>query len=221
MNIFEVLGPVMIGPSSSHTAGAVRIGRTAHKLLGEDISRADITLSGSFASTGKGHGTDKALIAGLMDMKTDDDRIPDSFVMAQEKGMEFSFANRELKGAHPNTAVLELTGVSGKKMVITGESVGGGKIRISSIDGVNLTFTGEYNTLIIRNWDVPGNVVLVSSELVKHRINIANMQLYRNKEEGYAVMIIECDQTIHQSVADELLGKEGIIQVTIFNREED
>ena len=117
MNLFDILGPVMVGPSSSHTAGAVRIGRMARRLLGDGTPViAKITLSGSFAATGRGHGTDKALIAGLLGMHTDDERIPRSFLLAQEKGMGYLFVNANLSGEHPNTAKIELTAKSGKTL---------------------------------------------------------------------------------------------------------
>ena len=129
MRLFDVLGPVMTGPSSSHTAGAVRIGSTARRLLGEQPADAEILLYGSFAATGRGHGTDKALVAGLLGMQPDDDRIPRSFAIAKETGLHFKIGTINLRGAHPNTAVLRLTGVSGRKLEVVGASIGGGRLR--------------------------------------------------------------------------------------------
>ena len=136
MRLFDVLGPVMIGPSSSHTAGAARIGYTAQKLLGEIPAQADIGLYGSFATTGKGHGTDKALVAGLLGLRPDDPRLPDSFALAAEQGMAFRIHPVELRSAHPNTAVLTLTGREGRVLSMKAASVGGGRIRVTEIDGV-------------------------------------------------------------------------------------
>ena len=124
MRLFDVLGPVMTGPSSSHTAGAVRIGSTARRLLGEQPAQAEILLYGSFAATGRGHGTDRALVAGLLGMQPDDDRIPNSFALAKASGLYYKIGSINLRGAHPNTAVLRLVGVSGRKLEVVGASPG-------------------------------------------------------------------------------------------------
>ena len=184
MRLFDILGPVMIGPSSSHTAGAVRIGWMAQRLLGSPPVRAEIGLAGSFALTGRGHGTDRALIAGLLGMHPDDSRIPDSFALAAERGLDFTFSTLHLRGAHPNTARLQLTGADGRTLDIVAESVGGGRIRVCSIDGITANFTGEHNTLIVHNQDAPGHVSAVSSALTQRQVNIATMQLYRSDEGG-------------------------------------
>ena len=136
MNIFDMLGPIMVGPSSSHTAGAVRIGFIARKLLGEDPISAEVTLHGSFAATGKGHGTDKAIIAGLLGMEVDDERIPTSFEEAKKEKLEFIITNGDIPGAHPNTALLKLKGCHQKELEIVASSTGGGRIMINEIDGI-------------------------------------------------------------------------------------
>ena len=151
MRLFDVLGPVMTGPSSSHTAGAVRIGSTARRLLGEQPAEAEILLYGSFAATGRGHGTDRALVAGLLAMQPDDDRIPNSFAIAKEIGLHFHIGTINLRGAHPNTAVLRLTGASGRKLEVVGASIGGGRINICQIDGITTNFGGDHNTLIVHH----------------------------------------------------------------------
>ena len=153
MNIYDILGPVMVGPSSSHTAGAVRIGLITRRLLGAAPVHAEIFLSGSFAATGTGHGTDRALIAGLLGMQPDDLRIPESFAVAAEQGLTFTFQNVQMRNAHPNTVRLKLTGANGRALDIVAESVGGGRIRIRSIDGIETNFSGEHNTLIVHNQD--------------------------------------------------------------------
>ena len=157
-SIFDILGPIMVGPSSSHTAGAVRIGYTARQLFGEPVKKAEVYLHGSFAATGEGHGTDKAIIAGLLGMKPDDLRIPDSFTVAEENGMEFTIAKKEIRGAHPNTARVIMENGADKKMVMQAYSIGGGRIRVSVLDGIEVDFSGESNTLIVRNMDRPGDV---------------------------------------------------------------
>ncbi len=221
MNIFDVIGPVMVGPSSSHTAGAVRIGFVARQLLGEEVAEARILLYGSFLATGKGHGTDKALAAGLLGMKTDDYRIPSSLKIAEEKGMKITFGEAILKEAHPNTAQLYLTGVSGKTMELIGQSLGGGRINIAEIDGIDTNFSGENPTLIVHNLDQPGHVSEVTSMLSHKSVNIATMQLYRSTKGGKAVMVIECDQEIPKEGIQWLERVEGVLKVTYLGKEEE
>ena len=221
MRLFDVLGPVMTGPSSSHTAGAVRIGWIARKLLEDQPVHAEIGLHGSFALTGRGHGTDRALIAGLLGMQPDDPRIPDSFRIAAENGLTFSFSAVNIRGAHPNTCRMSLKGAKGRSLEITAESIGGGRICVRSIDGITANFTGEHNTLIVHNQDTPGHVSAVASALSQRQVNIANMQLFRSDEGGYAVMVLECDQRIPEDIGTWLSSIEGIIKITIFNQEDE
>ena len=217
MRLFDVLGPVMTGPSSSHTAGAVRIGLTARRLLGNRPLNAEIQLHGSFAATGRGHGTDKALVAGLLGMQPDDPRIPQSFELARQAGLQFSVGSVTLRGAHPNTAVLHLTGEDGRSLEVVGASIGGGRISICQIDGITTNFGADYNTLIVHNLDTPGHVAAVTGCLSDHAINIATMQLYRSTAGGYAVMVLECDQPSPDEVIAELRQKPGIVKVTSLN----
>lgn len=217
MNVFDVMGPIMVGPSSSHTAGAVKIGYTARKLMREDIKEAKIFLHGSFLLTGKGHGTDKALIAGLLGMLPDDERIPDSFFHAEERGLEYEFEGIELRDAHPNSVLLRLVGIQGNKMEIIASSIGGSSIVINQIDGVEADITAAYPTLVIKNIDKPGHVSMVTSLLSKNSINIATMKIQRDKRGGNAVMIIECDQEVPSEVLELLTNAEGVKKVTYIN----
>ena len=220
MNIFDILGPVMVGPSSSHTAGAVRIGLIARRLLGGQPATAMITLSGSFAATGTGHGTDRALVAGLLGMKPDDIRIPDSFALAVEQGLAFTFDKIELKEAHPNTAILQLSTAGGRELEVQASSLGGGRIMVNKLDGINVNFNGDSPTLIVHNLDQPGHVAEVTSMLSHKSVNIATMQLYRNHRGGYAVMVIETDQDIPAEALRWLSRLEGVIKVTYLNAEQ-
>ena len=213
MNIFDVIGPVMVGPSSSHTAGAVRIGYVARQLFGEEVREAKILLYGSFLATGKGHGTDKALTAGLLGMQTDDYRIP--------KSIEIAFGEAVLKEAHPNTAQLYLKGISGKTMELVGQSLGGGRINIAEIDGIETNFSGENPTLIVHNLDQPGHVSEVTSMLAHKGVNIATMQLYRSSKGGKAVMVVECDQEVPQEGIRWLERVEGVLKVTYLGKSEE
>ena len=221
MNIFDVIGPVMVGPSSSHTAGAVRIGYVARQLFGEEVREAKILLYGSFLATGKGHGTDKALTAGLLGMQTDDYRIPKSIEIAEDKGMKIAFGEAVLKEAHPNTAQLYLKGISGKTMELVGQSLGGGRINIAEIDGIETNFSGENPTLIVHNLDQPGHVSEVTSMLAHQGVNIATMQLYRSSKGGKAVMVVECDQEVPQEGIRWLERVEGVLKVTYLGKSEE
>lgn len=217
MNVFDILGPVMVGPSSSHTAGAVRIGAISRKLLADKPVKAEIYFHGSFASTGVGHGTDKAIIAGLLGMETNDMRIPESMEIAKEKGLEFSISTINLKNAHPNSVLIKLKGAKDRELEILAASVGGGRISIEQIDGIETHFSGDYPTLVVHNIDQPGHVAEVTSALSHHLVNIATLNLYRDKRGGYAVMIVETDQTIPESVVKWIEHLEGVIKVTYIN----
>ena len=217
MSIFDVIGPVMVGPSSSHTAGAVRIGYISRKLLGENIVKADIRLYGSFLAAGKGHGTRKAVVAGLLGMKPDDMRIPDSLDIAASQGMEVTFGEAQLKDAHPNTVQMFLTGASGRSLEVVGESLGGSRINIAQIDGINTNFSGDYPTLVVYNLDQPGHVSEVTAMLAHKGVNIAYMQLYRSNRGGEAVMVVECDQEVPQEGIKWLEKAEGVVKVTYLS----
>jgi L-serine dehydratase len=221
MNIFDILGPVMVGPSSSHTAGAARIGFMARTLLGEDPAEAKLHLHGSFAESGAGHGTDRALVAGLLGMKPDDLRLPNAFEEAKKAGLAYSFDEVDLRDAHPNTVVIEVTGKSGKTLELQASSVGGGRIQVTKVDGVEVNFTGEYNTLIIQNQDENGVVAAVTTILNQLRINVANMSLCRSRRGGSALMVIETDQHIKPHQVLFMKDLEGILAVTYYDKEEE
>lgn len=221
INIFDMMGPVMVGPSSSHTAGAARIGNMGRTLLGEEVARADIGLHGSFAETGFGHGTDRALLAGLLGMKPDDLRIPNAYEEANRAGMAYSFRTVELRDAHPNTALLELTGKSGKQLTLQASSIGGGAIVVNKIDGIDVNFTGDFNTLIVRNQDESGSVAAITSILSQVHINVANMSVNRHRRGGDALMVIETDQHIKPRQVEFLSELPGILSVTYYDKEDD
>lgn len=221
INIFDMMGPVMVGTSSSHTAGAARIGNMGRTLLGEEVARADIGLYGSFAETGYGHGTDRALLAGLLGMKPDDLRIPNAYEEANRAGMAYSFRTVELRDAHPNTALLELTGKSGKKLTLQASSIGGGAIVVNKIDGIDVNFTGDFNTLIVRNQDESGSVAAITSILSQVHINVANMSVNRHRRGGDALMVIETDQHIKPRQVEFLSELPGILSVTYYDKEDD
>lgn len=219
MNLFDILGPIMVGPSSSHTAGAVRIGYVCGKLLQDRPVKAQLQLHGSFATTGVGHGTDRALIAGLLGMLPDDERIPQSMELAAEEGLEYSFQNVTLKDAHPNTTVIHLWGENDKQLEVQAASIGGGRIMIHKLDGIDVNFSAGKPTLIVNNIDQPGHLSNVTSLLAMKGVNIATLQLYRDKRGGLAVMVVETDQDVPQDVIKCLEQLDGIRKVVYINIE--
>lgn len=221
LDIFDILGPVMVGPSSSHTAGAARIGNMARTLLGGAPVRANIHLYGSFAETGVGHGTDRALVGGLLGMKPDDLRIPFAFDEAKKAGMDYTIDTVTLRDAHPNTAVIEAWDGEGHHVEMQASSLGGGRIMVNKLDGIEVNFTGAFNTLVIRNKDESGVVAAVTSILNQLRINVANMSLCRNKRGGDALMVIETDQHIKPHQVEFMKELQGILSVTYYDKEEE
>ena len=179
MNIFDIVGPVMIGPSSSHTAGACRLGLLAAGILGERPRQAEILLHGSFARTYKGHGTDRALVAGLMGWQPDDVRIPNALKLAAEAGVKFTFQNA---------------------CEVIGASVGGGQIMVTKVDGFPVELTGVLPALFVPHRDEPGVIALVSTILAQKQINIASMRVFREGKGETAAMVIECDQAVPPAV---------------------
>ena len=217
MNVFDIIGPVMIGPSSSHTAGAVRIGRAAALLLGEPPKKANILLHGSFAKTYKGHGTDKALAGGIMGMEPWDSRIRDSLKLAASSGIQISFSSGTIDGAHPNTARITLTGASGKQVQLEGSSVGGGNILITRVNGMEVSFTGQNPTLIILHQDMPGVIAEVTAFVSEHQGNICNFRLNRLEKGGDAIMSIELDAPFSEELAGRIRSMPHIQNVILFH----
>ena len=204
MGLFDIIGPVMIGPSSSHTAGAARIGLAARRILGEPVKKAKITLYGSFAKTGRGHGTDRALVAGLMGCTPDDTRIRNSIHLAEEQGISIQFAFSDEDMGHPNVAKIEETGITGKSVTVIGRSLGGGRILITSIDGYDVEITGEEYSFLTRHHDVPGIVADVTAVFAKEHINITTMRLFLRNKNDEAVMIIHTDRHISKALCEEI-----------------
>lgn len=218
MNIFDIIGPIMIGPSSSHTAGACRCGRVAWKILGEKVVNAEIELSGSFAQTYRGHGTDKAIVAGILGYHSWDDRIRNSLEIAKDEGLEVKFTPTAISGAHPNTASISLVGENGAKCCVTASSIGGGNILVTDINGLAVSFTGQYNTLLILHKDEAGAIAAVTSFMAYAKINIGNFRLTRPERGGEAVMTIEVDGEVSDDIID-LLGKiPNVIKVILVKR---
>ena len=217
ISVFDVLGPNMIGPSCSHTAGAARIAYLAQKMINGPLVRVDFTLYGSFARTYRGHGTDRALLGGIMGFDTDDMRIRDSFRIAEEKGIAFCFVpNEEETDVHPNTVDIHMVNAAGQEMTVRGESLGGGKARISRINGVDVDFTGEYSAVIVIQKDRPGVVAHVTKVLSDRGVNIAFMRLFRKAKGEIAYTIVESDGRLPEDMAQKLEDNENVQNVMII-----
>ncbi len=218
ISVFEVIGPNMVGPSSSHTAGAASIARLAWKMVNEKIKRVKFTLYGSFAQTYRGHGTDRALLGGMMGFETDDVRIRDSFEIAEKEGIEFSFdANTVETDVHPNTVDMEIEDVAGRVLTVRGESLGGGKVKLTRINGVKVHFTGEYQAIIVVHKDHPGVISKITNVFGKQHVNIAFLRVYRETKGGDAYMIIESDEEITASAVEEI-EKNPFVRETMLIR---
>ena len=195
-NIFDIIGPIMVGPSSSHTAGAARLGMVARTLLKSTPCRAEIKLHGSFAQTYKGHGTDKAIIGGLLGFSPDDLRIKDSLRIAKNQGLTCVFSAVYLGDVHPNTAVITVFSQTGECISIQGSSIGGGKIKIHAVNDLPAEFTAESDTLIVYHIDTPGVIAAVTGLLAKHDVNIGRMKVFRSHRGGRSVIVMEIDQAV-------------------------
>ena len=218
MNLFDIIGPVMIGPSSSHTAGAARIGRGARQLLGEPPVKAVVSFHGSFEKTYRGHGTDRAVVGGLLDMAVDDERLRRSLHIAKEQGLEVTFRAVHLRDAHPNTVVVEAVGESGRRVRVQAASIGGGSIRVQYLDGLEVGFSGEKITLVIRHTDAPGAIAMVTRLLSEAGINIATMRVFRHEVGGKACMAIELDARPEPALLAALRALPGLKDVTLLDQ---
>ena len=216
ISVFDVLGPNMIGPSSSHTAGAAKIAYLAQKMITGPLLQVDFTLYGSFARTYRGHGTDRALLGGIMGFTTDDMRIRNSFEIAENEGIAFQFQpNEEETDVHPNTVDIHMVNKAGQERTVRGESLGGGKVRISRINKVQVDFTGEYSAVIVIQKDRPGVVAHITKALSDRNVNIAFMRLFREGKGDIAYTIVESDGHLPENIREELLKNEHVHDVMI------
>lgn len=203
-SIFQVAGPIMIGPSSSHTAGAAKIGRIARQIVNADFDKVTFGLHGSFDKTGKGHGTDKALLAGVIGIREDDERISKSFEIAKLKGINFKFYSVELDGAHENSVIITFYKNGDITSEIQGSSIGGGNIRIEKIDGYDIGISGNLPTIFVKQDDQKGVISYVATVLADNDINIATMKVSRVQKSEDAICVIEIDDAINNSILKKL-----------------
>lgn len=216
VGVFDILGPIMVGPSSSHTAGAARLGKVARAVTGGDIDDVTFYLHGSFAKTYKGHGTDRALVAGILGMEPSDLRLRDSLIIAKEMGLKIRFREADLGDVHPNTVRFVIKGNEGIYELI-GSSIGGGSIEVTSVNGNSVNFTGAYPTIIVSNKDVPGVLSKVAAILYDNDINIAFMKVFRNQKGRDATMVFEVDHEVTPEVIGNVKAIEGINKVIMIN----
>lgn len=214
-SIFDILGPIMIGPSSSHTAGAARIGKIARELAKDSFNKVTFYLHGSFAKTYKGHGTDKALVAGILGMDPSDERIRNSLEIAEEKDIDIEFIEDDLGYVHPNTVKIVFHYKDNDNYYIIGSSIGGGNVVITNINGTEIEFSGDYPTILIKYEDRKGTISRISSILSNHDINIATMKVTRKN--NIATMIVELDSPVESKTIEEITSLNEISYITGIN----
>lgn len=212
-SVFDIIGPVMIGPSSSHTAGAARIGRLARELFRREPKWVNVSFYGSFAKTYKGHGTDVAIIGGVLDYDTFDERIINSIETSRKKGIKIRFREEEAITDHPNTAKIHMGDDEGE-IELVGISIGGGKVEIIELNGFELKLSGHHPAILVVHDDRFGAIAAVSNIIAKHELNIGHMDVSRKEKGKMALMTIEVDQPIDEAVLKELSSLSHITQVT-------
>lgn len=217
IGIFDVLGPIMIGPSSSHTAGAARLGKIARTIVNKPIKDVTFLLHGSFKETYKGHGTDRALVAGILGMMPDDERLRDALLIAEKEGLEVHFLPADLGQVHPNTVKIVMTDCDDINWEVLGSSIGGGLVEIYEINGNKVKITGEYPTIITCHDDIPGTVSKVSTLFYDNDINIAHMTLVRSQKGKDATMTFEVDNNVSEKLIAAIKAVEGVNRVILIN----
>ena len=217
IGIFDVLGPIMIGPSSSHTAGAARLGKIARTIVNKPIKDVTFLLHGSFKETYKGHGTDRALVAGILGMMPDDERLRDALLIAEKEGLEVHFLPADLGQVHPNTVKILMTDCDDINWEVLGSSIGGGLVEIYEINGNKVKITGEYPTIITCHDDILGTVSKVSTLFYDNDINIAHMTLVRSQKGKDATMTFEVDNNVSEELIAAIKAVEGVNRVILIN----
>mgnify|MGYP002625349792 FL=1 len=217
IGIFDVLGPIMIGPSSSHTACAARLGKIARTIVNKPIKDVTFLLHGSFKETYKGHGTDRALVAGILGMMPDDERLRDALLIAEKEGLEVHFLPADLGQVHPNTVKILMTDCDDINWEVLGSSIGGRLVEIYEINGNKVKITGEYPTIITCHDDIPGTVSKVSTLFYDNDINIAHMTLVRSQKGKDATMTFEVDNNVSEELIAAIKAVEGVNRVILIN----
>ena len=216
--IFDIIGPIMIGPSSSHTAGAARLGKVARSIAEGELKKVIFLLHGSFSKTYRGHGTDRALVAGILGFEPWDERLKDSLNIAKEKNIEISFVEADLGDVHPNTVKFLMTLKDNKLVEVMGSSIGGGNILISEVDNEKVEFNGNYPTMLIKHKDLPGVISKVSGLISKANINIAFLKVFRISKGHTATMVFETDSPVPRELINEINLLGNIKNIRVINK---
>ncbi len=216
-SIFDILGPIMIGPSSSHTAGAEKIGRVARAIADGSLKKAIFYLHGSFANTYKGHGTDKALVAGILDMEADDERIKESLTLAKSMGISVEFVETDLGDVHPNTVKIVIVKTDDTEVSVIGSSIGGGGIVITKINDDEIEYDGKYPLLIIKHKDIHGVISSITGVVADYGINIATLKVGRQARGELASTVIETDAIVPENAIEKISQLNGINSVRKIN----
>lgn len=217
IGVFDVIGPIMIGPSSSHTAGAARLGKIARTIVNKPIKSVTFLLHGSFKETYKGHGTDRALVAGVLGMEPEDARLRTSLEIAKQEGVQVDFQPADLGQVHPNTVKLLITDCDNVSWEVLGSSIGGGMVAIQEINGNKVKITGEHPTVITCHDDIPGTVSKITTLIYENKINIAHLTLSRSQKGKDATMTIEVDSPLSDEIIEKIKTVEGINRVIVIN----
>jgi L-serine dehydratase len=213
--VFDIVGPIIIGPSSSHTAGACRLANAARAIFNKPVTDAVIHVYGSFAATLCGHGTDKALVGGLLGLLPDDEQLTHALTIAKQKGLSYQFVDEEEAVPDSNLVKFDMCSADGASMSVSGVSIGGGNIVVKRINNTDLEISLQYNTMIVDHLDKPGAVLSVAKKLADNHINIASMNMYRQGKHGRAYMIIETDQTIEPEIVQSIRRLEDMYVIYI------
>ena len=217
IGLFDVIGPIMVGPSSSHTSGAATIAWMASQIFSGTPVKVEFRLYGSFAETYKGHGTDRALIGGMLGYKSDDVRIRNSYMHARDKRLKVEFAvDKKTSVSHPNTVDIVITGEDGHTLLVRGESIGGGRVRIRRINNIEVDFNGEYCTMIIAHQDVAGTVAYITRCLAEEAVNVATLKLFREEKGKNQFTVVEADSSIPKEMKDKILQYETVTSVDLI-----
>lgn len=215
-SIFDIVGPVMIGPSSSHTAGAARIGKMAHHFSGEDISSVRFYLHGSFAKTYRGHGTDKALLAGVLGFSESDEHLKQAFEIAAERGISYEFIEEDLGDVHPNSVKIVIDVKDGRKISLIGSSIGGGNIQIIHLNGIDLTISGEHPTIIAKHQSSRGILLGITAILTQYDHDVLFMSFYKKNKEGEGIIVVEVTDKVDNAVIESIKHMPGITDVYLI-----
>ena len=218
-SVFDIVGPNMIGPSSSHTAGDARLGKSASKIAGKPVKEVNFLLHGSFAETYKGHGTDKALVGGILGFDPDDARIKYSFELAKEQGVKFEFIKTNLgENVHPNTVKMEMILEDGSKSTVMGASIGGGNIKLTEMDGLALDFNGSRSAVVLEIKDIPGAIAFITGILGHNNKNISMISTNKPAKSEYTFLTIETEDELESSLIDQLRKFEVVAKVVVLDK---